>query len=165
MRLHVRRLMTSQDGDWGISEFGRGWSDDGLKGPVFSGGVPIDGLQFRRTHFLPGIGCAAANPFLEVCDDGRGKLSVRGHLVTFVSQGLNQQTFVGLFRNKPGAAVSTPHQCSAAVKQQSTTNDTGIGGVAFIAVLNQHRTDTVFKKGEIIRADGRTIFPRGLVHG
>ena len=130
----------------GILALGRNHLDR-LEGPMLAGVNLADLATDRRAVAGPWVWRAHFHPLHQVGDGGIRELFLRRHLhAVQVSNGLNQQTLVGLAGNEGRAAFATLANAILGIQPQLALQFLGGGAVALVAVGNQHRADFLLEK-------------------
>ena len=123
---------------------------DGLKRPVLGERVWIEStgkihVLFSGGHIRwnPRIWCTHSHPLFEVSNGVIGQLSPWRHrvVVVFPTNGLNQQTRVGIAGQDRGTGAATSQQIDLGVQPQAPPGLPGFLGMAAIAVVHQDGTN------------------------
>jgi hypothetical protein len=124
-----------------------------------------DGIAAAR------IRSAQIHPGFKVSDDRSGQLALRRHLhFVAVTQRLDQQAFLGIVGHDGRARVAAGLPAVSAVQKQAALQPLlalSFLRVAFVAVLDQHGPDFLFKEndGLVTEDSGRFIGGNGRQHG
>ena len=138
-----------------VLDLGRLGIFDPSIGPVLPAGAVVERLgRSRGDHRLPGagarVGCASADPLLEIGDHVGRQLAVWRHLrEALVVERLDHQAVLGRSRDDHRAAVASGAQPLGIEQNQSAADLRGIVAVAGIAALDQNRPDLRLEELEV----------------
>src|ERR1019366_5091001 len=94
----------------------------------------------------------------QVRDSNVGQFALFGHLNVGVpvADGLNEKTFIRLARRHGRTPIAALQEGSAAVETQAAANFLRLGGVTFVALFDQDRTDFLLEElGAVVRGANR----------
>ena len=132
---------------------------DGLEGPILLSCLNIDiapdssdasaGARIWRAHL---------HPVLKGRDLCRGKLLLGRHLQVFIGPAyrFDEQALLEIAWHHCRAALTAPARAGLGVQQKLAFHLFGLGRVALVAILHQHRSDFLFK--EINLSAGQRLF-------
>ena len=119
------------------------------------GGAAVGPGGYDRGIGNPGIHGAAGHPALEVGDDGGRQPAVGRHLDrSVVTDGLDEQAVVRRAGHDDGAAVAARPDPGGVDQHQPAEDALGIGAVALVTALGEHRADL---RLEVLEVLGREL--------
>ena len=136
--------------------------------PVLSPHLDVDRpLVDDGRGLVAGIGCTHVDPFFEVGDHLVRQFSCRRHLEAVVLEGGEQQALLLLMWHDGGAALPTLGHAVTGIDEQVCLElacPEGLGGVALIAVLHEHRPNFRLEEGNVSRRRRGLSDPLGHDH-
>lgn len=111
------------------------------KGPEVSAGSEVDCGTDGSCPASSRVWCSGVHPGGEIVDDRLRQATAWWHFAGFVSEGLQEQTFAVVAGNNYGTGVASAADTFGGVEEETTFDDFGISGMAFVAVLHEYRAN------------------------
>ena len=121
----------------------------GNKRPEAASLVKVDRFLGRGRCTDARVDGTAIDPLDQIGDRALGQFPTGWHLIRFVADGLDDQTLIDLARNQRGARIATLQKPLGTIQGQPTLESFRLRGVAFVAMLDENRSDFRLKEFQL----------------